>query len=435
MLTRTLFASGYGGQIYSLSFDPSASPPSLSISSQVSSAGSAPTFLTQHPTLPVLYTGDEFSSADGVLTAFEISQGGGNSSSLVEIGSQGKSKQGPVHFVLNPQGNQLYSACYSAGALSTSNLKEDGKFDEEKKGQNFVYGGKGQNPERQEGPHAHGVAIDPSGQFLWCTDLGTDQLHAYQISDDRIDFSASVSTTRGSGPRHLIFSKTSSPDRSLLYLVSELANTVSIYEVLSPSAAAAPPVELPPATTDDSEMPPATEDVKPDTKPIPMAPVPGPPVIPKPTVNPLQLDVSILPPNATGEWTAAELAISEDKKFLYVSNRAPTEPELPKTDYLTILALDEEGKVVEGEEAKTFKELGGVGPRHFELSSASSQKEEGIVKMEDGETTKGEGEKTYMAVAFQRTNEVVIYQVEGKEIEEVTRIGGIEGATCVIWKQ
>ncbi|GAA5963887.1 hypothetical protein JCM3765_004054 [Sporobolomyces pararoseus] len=432
-MTRFLFASGYGGQIYTLSFNPSSSSsPSLSIEYSVS-AGSAPTWLTQHPTQPILYTGDEFSSPNGVLSTFQIEH---NSSSLSKVGGDGKSKEGPVHFVLSPKGNELYSACYSGGALSTSKLLEDGKFDLEKKGQNFVYGGKGQNEQRQEAPHAHGVAIEPTGEFLFCTDLGTDQVHAYKIGEDRIDLATSVSTTRGAGPRHLVFSQTS-PTRSLLYLVCELSNTVSIYEVLSPTDEVGN--QLPPthSTPPPPESVPApeleSEDIKPEIKseaPVPMSTVPPPPPIPKPTINPIQLDISILPPNSSeipGDWTAAEIELSSDQKFLYVSNRAPTEPSLPKTDYMTILSLDEEGKIIEGEGGISYKEFGAVGARHFKSSSSSPST--GEVKMEV------EGEKVYMAVAFQRTNEVVVYEVEGKELREVARVGGIEGATCVIWKQ
>lgn len=152
MLTRTLFASGYGGQIYTLSFDPTNA--SISISSSIS-AGSAPTWLSQHPTQDILYTGDEFSSPNGTLSTFKIDSS--SSSSLSKIGeTSSTTKEGPVHFVSSPNGMELYTACYSGGALSTTKLLVDGTFNQENKGQNFVYGGKGQNPERQEGPHAHG---------------------------------------------------------------------------------------------------------------------------------------------------------------------------------------------------------------------------------------------------------------------------------------
>jgi len=81
---------------------------------------------------------------------------------------------------------------------------------------------------------------------------------------------------------------------------------------------------------------------------------------------------------------------------------------------MTILSLDEEGRIVESE--NEYVELKGVGPRHFEL-----------IKEE------WEGE-VYMAVAFQRTNEVRIYRVRGKVVEEVAHLAGLEGVTCVVWR-
>lgn len=264
-------------------------------------------------------------------------------------------------------------------------------------------------------------AIDPTGEYLFCTDLGTDQLHVYKISEDRLHLATSVATTRGSGPRHLVFTQTS-PSRSLLYLVEELSNTVSIYEVLYPDTTAPPAPEAPSTPPPPPVVPKVEENDS--AAPLPPSaaprPDPHPPVVavPTPTINPLQLSVSILPPNwtelAAGDWTAAELSLSSDRKLLYVTNRAPIEPSLPKTDYLTIFTLEDEGKIVEGE--TSYVELGGVGPRHFMLSPKS---DEGV---------------EYMAVAFQRTNEVVVYEVNGKDIKEVARVDGIEGATCVVWK-
>jgi len=155
MASRTLFTSGYGGQIHTLSFTPSTS--SLSLTSSIPS-GSAPTWLYQHPSLPILYTGDEFSKPHGILSAFKIDQ---QTMTLTPLEGKGRTKEGPVHFVTSQDGKQLFSACYASGALSTTKLREDGTFvgeeEEGGKGQNFVFGGKGVNPERQEGPHAHGV--------------------------------------------------------------------------------------------------------------------------------------------------------------------------------------------------------------------------------------------------------------------------------------
>ena len=68
----TLFAAGYGATIYTLSFDPSATPPTLQLTSSLT-AGNAPTWVCLHPTRPVLYAVDEFAAPTGLISAFHIS--------------------------------------------------------------------------------------------------------------------------------------------------------------------------------------------------------------------------------------------------------------------------------------------------------------------------------------------------------------------------
>ncbi|GAA5919442.1 hypothetical protein JCM1841_002394 [Sporobolomyces salmonicolor] len=370
-MPRTLYTSGYGGEIAVLSFDAVRS--SLSVASTIP-AGTAPTWLTLSTIHPILYTGDEFNSPSGTLIAFSIAEDG----SLAQAGESAEVGEGPVHFALGKGGKHLYAACYSGGELTAVGLKDDGTFDTEREKQSFKYRGKGQHKGRQEAPHAHGVAIDPTGNFLFCADLGTDQLHVYKIGPQLTEQPA-ISLPAGNGPRHLVFAApSSSSSRTLLYLVEELSNTVAIFEVLYPSSP-------------DGTL----------------------------SLNVLQREVSTLPPDykdVPGDWTAAELDVSPDRRFLYVSNRAPTDP-APKSDTLMIAELSADGIVVEGR-TPTFVSLGGRGPRHFTFSPKTEEDEEG----------------KYLAVAFQRTNEVVVYVVKGKGLAEVARVKGIKEPTCVVWR-
>ncbi|GAA5821850.1 hypothetical protein JCM10212_007042 [Sporobolomyces blumeae] len=453
-MARTLFASGYGGRIHSLSFDPASR--SLSSTSSVP-AGSAPTWLTLSPTHPILYTGDEFSSPSGELSAFKITDDDtGSTATLSPSGDTATAKEGPVHFELSRDGKRLYAACYSSGAMSSVGLRDDGSFDREAKGQHFVFGGKGPNPDRQEGPHAHGVALDPTGEYLFCTDLGTDQLFVYKTGD-RLAYVKAIQTTRGAGPRHLVFSKPSSgSEKTLLYLVEEMGNCVSIYEVIYPEGEVKEEPKLeeqtgPEPIAVDFAEPEATDvkpdvaadtkpiltggdikpdlgadakldlggDVKPDVVPRPDPLVAEPVVDPGLFVNPVQLSISTLPPassEAPGGWTAAGIELSPDGRFLYVSNRSPDEPKPLETDHMTVFGLNGEGLIDESEAVHVA--LGGRGPRHFMLSPQREGDEAG----------------KYVAVAFQKTNEVAVFEVRGKELQEVARTGGLEGATCVVWR-
>ncbi|GAA5897134.1 hypothetical protein JCM6882_001801 [Rhodosporidiobolus microsporus] len=366
-MPSTLLTSGYGGEIYTLSLDTSASPAALKVTS-TQAAGNAPTWLTLHDAgkQRVVYTGDEFSSPNGTLSAFRIDSDG----KLASLNSA-SSGEGPVHFVVSHDGRNLYSANYGSGSLTHVRLEEDGSFakDEEV---TLTFTGTGPRADRQEMPHIHGVYIDPTGEYLLATDLGTDQLKSYRINGDKLDALTPISVIAGTGPRHLVISPPSaSQPKTLLYLVEELTSSVSIFEIVYPSTAGG---DL--------------------------------------TLSPVQTEISILPPdNASfaGDWTAAEVALSADKRFLYVSNRAPLDPH-PDADTLTIFELDVEGKVVEGKEPTYFK-LGGRGPRDFAFCP----------------------EGKYLAVPLQRTNEVVVYEVKGAKLDEVARVKDVKEPTAIVW--
>ncbi|UZK65355.1 lactonase family protein [Sphingomonas sp. M1-B02] len=90
--------------------------------------------------------------------------------------------------------------------------------------------GHGPVADRQEGPHAHCVIFSPDGRWLYQTDLGTDQVLAFAFDGahgladaPRVAFAAAA----GSGPRHLVFH----PHRPIAFLVSELASTLTMFDV------------------------------------------------------------------------------------------------------------------------------------------------------------------------------------------------------------
>ncbi|GAA5948824.1 hypothetical protein JCM10213_008696 [Rhodosporidiobolus nylandii] len=365
----TLLASGYSSDISTLSLDLSASP-SLIKTSTVP-AGTAPTWLTLSPT-KVVYTGDEFSEPDGALSAFTVGKDG----QLSPL-SQAKSGTGPVHFVLSKSGRTLYSANYGSGSLTTVGIKEDGGFVEGSE-KTVSYTGTGPNKERQEGPHPHGVFLDPTGDYLLVADLGTDMLRVYYVADDMFEERPAISLPPGNGPRHLVVSPPSnSSSKTLLYLVEEITSTLAIFEVI---------------------YPPSSDDTL--------------------SLAAIQTELSTLPPDASsfqGDWTAAELAFSADGKYLYVSNRAPLDPH-PESDTLAIFEINAEGGVVTSQ-PPTFFALGGRGPRHFSLTP----KKDGVPAGK------------YMAVALQRTNEVVVFEAEGKNLTEVARVKDVKEPTAVVW--
>ena len=82
------------------------------------------------------------------------------------------------------------------------------------------------------GPHAHMIAADPSGKYVFSTDLGLDRIYQYRFDDrsgkltpnDPPFISAS---SKGAGPRHFVFT----PKGDALWLINEEASTLTHYTV------------------------------------------------------------------------------------------------------------------------------------------------------------------------------------------------------------
>lgn len=70
--------------------------------------------------------------------------------------------------------------------------------------------------------HTHYIAPSPDGQFLLCTDLGTDTVFTYDFDLNPL---YSAQTPLKSGPRHLAYS----PDGKFVYCVNECGNTVTVF--------------------------------------------------------------------------------------------------------------------------------------------------------------------------------------------------------------
>ena len=85
--------------------------------------------------------------------------------------------------------------------------------------------GQGPNVDRQEGPHAHSVVIDPTGNYAFAADLGADKIFGYKIdaAAGKLIPHESLSLEAGSGPRHLVFH----PNGQLAYLIQELDQKIT----------------------------------------------------------------------------------------------------------------------------------------------------------------------------------------------------------------
>lgn len=179
----------------------------------------SPSFLTQHPALPVLYAVNELDT--GTVTAFAVAEDG----TLTLLAVRGTGGKHPCHVAVTPDGRHLLTANYSSGSVSVHPLDPDGAPAEHS--DLLHLDGSGPDPDRQEGPHAHMVVPDPSGPGVLVADLGSDRVWRARldpVSGRLTDVAPAVTAAPGTGPRHLL----RSADGALL-VVGELAADLTWY--------------------------------------------------------------------------------------------------------------------------------------------------------------------------------------------------------------
>ncbi|MDF7723679.1 beta-propeller fold lactonase family protein, partial [Enterobacter hormaechei subsp. steigerwaltii] len=80
------------------------------------------------------------------------------------------------------------------------------------------------------GPHAHMIAADPGGKYVFSTDLGLDRIYQYRFDDQTGKLTPNdppfiSASSKGAGPRHFVFT----PKGDALWLINEEASTLTHY--------------------------------------------------------------------------------------------------------------------------------------------------------------------------------------------------------------
>ena len=215
---------------------------------------------------------------------------------------------GSCHVTVWPGGTGVSVANYISGNVVAMPLDQSGLPGFPL--YNFQYRGKGVNPKRQEGPHAHSTFTTPDGRYLLAADLGLDLIKQYRLKDGAVlEYSqADISIDGGEGPRHLCFT----PDGRTLYVVTEMGNHVYRF-AYDPETGSAVFKQKISTLADGAAVP-------------------------------------------EGGTTAAGIELSPDGRYLYVSNRG--------ADTITVYTAGEEG----GLTMVGSHDCGGKTPRSFCLS-------------------------------------------------------------------
>jgi 6-phosphogluconolactonase len=213
---------GTGGRdakgIYGATFDTKSGK--LSPAELAAEVGS-PGFLALHPDGDKVYAVANTPVGPGVM-GYRI----GSNGSLSLINSSPTGDGGGAHIAVHPSGKFLLTAQYGGGSVALFPLDGQGRLGAATLSEHT--GGSGVVDGRQYSPHPHYCGFSPDGRFALVPDLGLDGIVIYRLnpenrSMERHGFAASVP---GGGPRHLRLS----PDGRFIYLLNELALSVTIYE-------------------------------------------------------------------------------------------------------------------------------------------------------------------------------------------------------------
>jgi 6-phosphogluconolactonase len=259
--------------IYEFRFDPADGTATVA---SLAARTPNPSWLAFDASRRFLYTAD---SHGGPVSAFAIDP---DSGALAFINSQPTGGPGAsvAHLIVDRSRRLLIAPDYRGGGICTYPIAPDGKL-RPRSERIALHGPPGPDPKWQTHSFPHGVALSPDNRFAYVFDRGLDRIFIYAVAAAQARLipaeMAFAPAPRGAGPRHGVFS----PDGKSLYVVNELANSVTIYG-------------CEPATG---------------------------------ALTPLQT-VSTLPADDAAPSQAAEIQIRPDGRFLYVSNRGPADGSL-----------------------------------------------------------------------------------------------------------
>ena len=184
----------------------------------------APTWLAADAKRPILYSVTSGPAGSNNLISLAIDA---KSGSLSITGRSASGGGDATYLDIDPVSHSLFTANYASGQVSVLPIEADGQLGAVSSIQSDS--GTGPSP-RQASPHAHSAVLDPSGHYVLVGDLGADRVFVYafdaktrQLTPAATPFEA---TPPGSGPRHLVFH----PNGKLVFLVSELSAEARSYK-------------------------------------------------------------------------------------------------------------------------------------------------------------------------------------------------------------
>jgi len=165
-------------------------------------------------------------SEDENVAAFALE---GRTGRLTRLNQQSARGTATCYVDVDATGKSVLVANYNSGSVASLPVKDDGSLGEA--ASFFQHSGSSIDPARQKGPNAHCFVISPDNKHAFAADLGIDKIMIYTLDATKAKLTPNeaqpfAKLTPGSGPRHLTFH----PNGKLVYVINELANTVTVFD-------------------------------------------------------------------------------------------------------------------------------------------------------------------------------------------------------------
>ena len=183
-----------------------------------------PSYLTVSNDESFVYSVSESGRDAALAYAFSFDKKTGK---LNLLNSQPTNGAAPCYINTDRSGRFAVTANYSGGNISVFPLATNGSLQPPEKV--FGFEGTGPDANRQDMPHLHCAVFSPDGHYLYAADLGTDRLHKFATSEKTPFLSTgnpeAYLLEPSSGPRHLTFH----PNGKYAYLINELSGKVTVF--------------------------------------------------------------------------------------------------------------------------------------------------------------------------------------------------------------
>jgi 6-phosphogluconolactonase len=184
-------------------------------------------WLVTHPTLPIVYSVAQSTEgspdSDAEVLSLAVNQASGALRQINKVDANGRDA---THMALDNASKTLFVANHGTGSVSVLPLLADGSLGT-MKSQRTDYGS-GPTP-RQKSAAAHGVAVDPTHHYVAIADFGADRVFVYRFDPATRTLTPAATPFEqlppGSGPRRVLFH----PDGRFLYLANELTGEICWY--------------------------------------------------------------------------------------------------------------------------------------------------------------------------------------------------------------